>query len=519
MPTHSEGRRTWQGLPTGTRRTRRAVDREGVDRRAPSAPLLVAIHDPPAEQLRLDHVLAGSHLTPRWVRDGATVTSLRRADDCGVALVPVQEEAKPALLEAVAVLKRKGYTVLCCWEGAGTWPLGAKCRLLVAGAAHLLDATSPEFVTELRERLVHLFAAEAERQSEDHRTRQQMLAMGIVGTGPAITAVFRRVLRVSVLSDLPVLIVGETGTGKELAARAIHSLDPRRRDAPFVAVNCGAISTGLAESELFGHRRGAFTGAAHDRKGLVRAAHGGVLFLDEIGDLDAGLQGKLLRVLQERRVLAVGEDQEVPVDVRIIAATNRDMESMVRGQAFRADLFHRLNVLTVFVPALRDRPDDIEPLIRHLIASCGGQAPGREISASHEFIHALRRVELRGNVRELENVVRRAMLTCNGNSLRLSDLPPELWSELANGAAGAPDDDTAKEAVPSISDVKPDLIDPVAVLQAASWKLGPAVDLCEQKIVAAALGISNGNRSRAARMLGISPRSFFNKMRKYRLAG
>ena len=175
----------------------------------------------------------------------------------------------------------------------------------------------------------------------------------------AMTDVFRSIIRFSTLSDLPVLIVGETGTGKEGLARALHRLDPKRKEGPFVAVNCGAIAAPLAESEFFGHRRGAFTGADRDRKGLVRSAEGGVLFLDEIGELDAALQAKLLRVLQESRVLGVGEDRDIQVNVRVVAATNRDLDQMGQQSRFRADLFHRLNVLSIRVPPLSERADDL----------------------------------------------------------------------------------------------------------------------------------------------------------------
>ena len=214
-------------------------------------------------------------------------------------------------------------------------------------------------------------------------------------------------------------------------ARAIHRLDPRRYSGPFVPVNCGAISAGLAESELFGHRRGAFTGAEHDRTGLVRAARGGVLFLDEVGDLDANLQGKLLRVLQERRVLALGEDHEVPVDVRIIAATNRDLEDMVRKHEFRADLFHRLNVLSIRMPSLRERPEDIEPLVQHFIGRCADQGRTgrcRRATSSCRRSGASSCPATCGNWR---TSIRRALVTRNaGDQLRLSNLPPELWLEI-----------------------------------------------------------------------------------------
>jgi len=394
----------------------------------------------------------------------------------------------------------------------------------------VLDSADAAFAADVAEQIENQLRAEAERQREERRIKQQMLGLGVVGSSPSITSVFRWIVGVSAVSDLPVLIIGETGTGKELAARAIHRLDPRRRSGPFVPVNCGAIAAGLAESELFGHRHGAFTGAEHDRKGLVRAARGGVLFLDEVGDLDVNLQGKLLRVLQERRVLTVGEDQEVPVDVRIIAATNRDLGAMVRTHEFRADLFHRLNVLSIRIPALRERPEDIEPLVQHFISRCAEQADHPVVSASREFVQALRRVELAGNVRQLENVIRGALVNSKrGDQLRLSDLPPELWLELArehtaaadrandggtsHGGAAAPRaHDRADGAAGHAAE-----LNAVAVLESSSWKLQRALDLCEQKFVAAALGASRGNRSRAARLLGISPRSIFNKMRKYRL--
>ena len=295
----------------------------------------IAVYDPRADRVRtVTDALTAAALVHRRIADAAVLTELRRAadDDAGVALVAVDEMSSVAassVLQAIALLRHKGYAVLCYADGAADWALGRRCRLLLAGAGHLLDSGGATFGDELRERVTHLINTERERRSEERRVGQQMRGLGIIGDSAGINGVFRLILRVSPLSDLPVLISGETGTGKELVARSIHRLDPRRSDGPFVAVNCGAISAGLAESELFGHRRGAFTGADHDRVGLVRAARGGVLFLDEIGDLDPGLQSKLLRVLQEHRVLTLGEDHEVAVNVRIIAATNRSLEDMV----------------------------------------------------------------------------------------------------------------------------------------------------------------------------------------------
>ena len=199
--------------------------------------------------------------------------------------------------------------------------------------------------------------------AENERFHVLMRTFGIVGESDAIKSAFRQALRVSSFSDLAVLITGESGTGKELMARAIHQLDPKRRRGPFVAINCGAISPGLAESEMFGHSRGAFTGADRDRKGFVRAADGGVLFLDEVGELGSDIQAKLLRVLQDHRVMSVGTDHDVGVDVRVIAATNRNLERMMEQGQFREDLFHRLNMLSVHLPPLRERVADLKPLV------------------------------------------------------------------------------------------------------------------------------------------------------------
>jgi DNA-binding NtrC family response regulator len=465
---------------------------------------------------RIDDALADCDFTPRWIVDHGLAMPLRHRVSGDMALVAVagEPDSNASVLKTIDALKQSGYTVVCYGAGAGTWRLGARCRLLIAGASHVLDSTHQGFAADLRERLNDFARAEADREQDERRIAEQMLALGIIGKSPAIANVFRWIVRVSRVSSLPVLLIGETGTGKELAARAIHALDPRRRRQPFIAVNCGAMNAALVESELFGHRRGAFTGADRDRKGLIRAANGGVLFLDEIGDLELGLQGKLLRVLQERQVLALGEDHELPVDVRIIAATNRDLEEMVRTHQFRADLFHRLGALSMRMPAVRERQEDVAPLVEHFIARYVGSGGTDPILASAEFIEALRRVKLPGNVRQLENVVHSAIVCPGrGNELRLRDLPPEIWKELVFAEPGQ--QPSPSGAVPAQAQVVK--VDAVAVLEAASWKLERALDLCEEVIVAAALGASSGNRSRAAHLLGVSPRTIFNKMRKHRL--
>jgi transcriptional regulator with GAF, ATPase, and Fis domain len=295
---------------------------------------------------------------PLWLNSVRAIRRVEVSQRCSLALVALGACPSPddIGLEIVRTLKRKGFKVISYQEGAQSWSLGVRCQVLLAGSLRLLDSAKAGFAEALQNILAQLLRAEAERLSEEDRITHLMKMLGIVGESQAIRSVFRTILRVSQLSDLPILLTGETGTGKELLARAIHQLDPKRCNAPCVALNCAAISPALAESELFGHRRGAFSGAERDRKGLIRSAAGGVLFLDEIGELDDALQAKLLRVLQEHRVLGVGEDQELPVDVRVIAATHRDLDEMIQQGKFRADLFHRLNVLSVHIPPCAKDP-------------------------------------------------------------------------------------------------------------------------------------------------------------------
>ena len=245
----------------------------------------------------------------------------------------------------------------------------ARCQSLLAGARYILDSTDPAFGETLRATLCDLLGALAARRNEEAQIRAVALAQGIVGRSDALLDAFRQIARLSRLSDLPVLITGESGTGKELFACALHALDPKRSCGPFLAVNCAAINAGVAESWLFGHVRGAFTGAGRDHGGFFSAAQGGVLFLDEIGELSLDVQAKILRVVQERRLVRVGGEKDVPVDIRIVAATNQDLACMVEENRFRTDLFHRLNSLSVRISPLRERPDDLPLLVDHFVSA------------------------------------------------------------------------------------------------------------------------------------------------------
>jgi transcriptional regulator with GAF, ATPase, and Fis domain len=245
---------------------------------------------------------------------------------------------------------------------------------------------------------------------------------GMIGDSAPIRAVFDLIARVAP-SHVSVLVQGETGTGKELVARALHQQSPRRAK-PFLAENCAAVPANLLESELFGHTKGSFTGAISDRAGHFVAADGGTVFLDEIGDMPLAMQSKLLRVLQEGEVRPVGSNKTLHVDVRIVAASNKDLTEMVRARTFREDLFFRLNVITIRLPPLRERRSDVRLLARAFTAKAETEV-GRRVALSEEALDALERWDWPGNVRELENVIRRASVFAKG-TIGVADLPAPI---------------------------------------------------------------------------------------------
>ena len=254
--------------------------------------------------------------------------------------------------------------------------------------------------------------------------RKEQLRHGLVGRSPGLERVLELIRRVAP-SDATVLISGESGTGKELVAQAIHYASARAA-GPFVPVNCGAIPADLIESELFGHAKGAYTGAMLATEGLIREAHGGTLFLDEVGELPLALQVKFLRVLQDRRVRPVGGKETARVDLRFLAATNKDLKAAVERGEFREDLYYRLNVIDVRVPPLRERLDDIELIARHFTAFFGAKIGKRITGFDDEFVRFLRSYEWPGNVRELENLIERAVILGDGEQLCYRDLADSL---------------------------------------------------------------------------------------------
>ncbi|MPW22919.1 response regulator [Paraburkholderia sp. CNPSo 3157] len=305
----------------------------------------------------------------------------------------------------------------------------------------------------------------------------------LLGVSEAMRTVQKQLGRAA-MTDATVLITGETGTGKEVAARVLHETS-RRRDGPFVAVNCAAIPHDLLESELFGHGKGAFTGAATERTGRIAAADGGTLFLDEIGDMPPAMQAKLLRVLQEKSVTPLGTSRTVPVDVRVVAATHRDLDAMVSASEFRQDLLYRLNVIPLHLPPLRERIADILPLAEHFLAAATKPA--------HRVMHLSAEAQRRlvghpwpGNVRELKNAIERVCSLAPGPAITGDDL-----SFLRGPSV------PAEHALPA------DLAD---------LPLAEAVERIERAMIVRALALANGNRADAARRLGISRQSLYTKM-------
>ncbi len=322
-----------------------------------------------------------------------------------------------------------------------------------------------------------------ERQIEEFRRelRGENGFCGIIGSSSPMHRLFN-LIENAAKSDAPVIIYGESGTGKELVAQAIHRLG-RRKDGPFVRVNCAALSEGLFESELFGHVKGAFTGAHQSRKGRFELAHGGDIFLDEIGDLPELMQVKLLRVLEEKEIERVGDSIPIKVDVRIISATNKDLKRMVEEGKVRKDFYYRINVIPIFVPPLRERKEDLPLLVEHFIRR-NRLKTGKEIrGVSKEVMEFFYDYPWPGNVRELRSVIEYAFVVCEGEVIQKEHLIPSMRPQLFYGEK----------------------------------KLTREVEKGEREKVLEALKTTGGNRTEAARLLGVSRVTLWKRMKKYGL--
>jgi DNA-binding NtrC family response regulator len=357
-----------------------------------------------------------------------------------------------------------------------------------SGAYHyiLKPFSNDDLVTILR-RACEFRAVRVENKQLKQEIRRRERAGATVTRPIGKAKRFVEVLRLAehvAPTDSTVLIQGESGTGKEVIAHYIHNLSTRS-DGPFLSINCGALPENLLESELFGHVKGSFTGAVRDKQGLFAAARGGSFFLDEVGEMPPSLQVKLLRVIQEREVIPVGATEAIPVDVRILAATNRDLEEEVRRANFRSDLFYRLNVIAINLPPLRERRDDLIPLIEQFLETMSQEAGGEAKALSSDALDAVTVYEWPGNVRELENALEHAVVLSKGSLIEASALPERI---------------TKRKKEPLVAE--------------RSYK-NPTLEVIERAYIMYVLQAEGGNKTRAAEVLGIDPSTLYRKLSRY----
>ncbi len=452
---------------------------------SPASPTLLVVDDEPKIRRILELSLSDLGYRVLGAANAAEAEQQLAAEAIDLVLADLQlpDRSGIDLLERIRATHAELPVILMTAYGS----VESAVRAIKLGA---FDYVVKPFAVEEIEALVSraLDGVRAERENAYLREVQPG-PEGIIVASGAMRDVLSTVDRVAP-APTTVLVTGETGVGKELVARAVHGRSPRSK-ALFVALNCAAIPGELLEAELFGVTRGAFTGAARDRAGKFELADGGTLFLDEVGDMPMALQPKLLRALQEGTIERLGSNVVRQVDVRVVAATHRDLSRLVDEGRFRADLFYRLNVFPVHVPPLRERPDDIAPLALHAARRLGSSL-GREVRLTPPAVAQLEAYAWPGNVRELNNVVERAVLLTADGTIRHFDLP---------AAQGSPKEPDASGTAHSSG--------------AAPPPLREAVEMAERQAILAALQSTGDNKTRAAKLLGISVRTLWYKLEKH----
>ncbi len=443
-----------------------------------ATPAVLVVDDEPDQRELLSMTLRGMHLSPRTANDVAAarrmlagerfdlcLTDMQLPDGDGLDLVKWIQQYSPSV--PVAVITAHGN-------------METAVRALKLGAFDFVS--KPLNVAALRK-----LVATAIKLSSPLEGDTGIFGPRLLGASQAMQDLREMIIRVA-RSQAPVHISGESGTGKELVAKLIHESGPRR-DGPFVPVNCGAIPTDLMESELFGHKRGSFTGAVSDKKGLIQSAEGGTLFLDEIADLPLHMQVKLLRVIQEKTVRPVGEQLEVGVDVRVLSATHKNLANLVAEGKFREDLFYRVNVIELRVPSLRERAEDVPELAESILKRLGRRMKIMPPMLGEDAVAALESYAFPGNVRELENILERAITLTTSGEIGIADIqlrPPPVPAA-AVGGMGAP---------------------------LASAPLGDHLEDIEREAIVKALEQTRYNKTAAAKILGMSFRALRYRIKK-----
>jgi two-component system response regulator HydG len=395
-------------------------------------------------------------------------------------LVMEREDDGLKVLEAVAQTQPNAETIMV--TAHGDVPT-AKAALRGGAYDFIEKPLDLEVFRNLVDRAAQTVALRSQNTALKQEVDERYGLEGIVGTSPAIQRVLATIRQVGP-SDIPVLVTGESGTGKELVAHAIHQHSPRAKK-PFKPLNCAGLSESILESELFGHVRGAFTGAEKDRQGVFEYADGGTLFLDEIGDMPLAMQAKLLRVLESGEVVRVGDNEPRHVDVRLISATNHDLQKLTTEGRFREDLFFRIRGVQVHLPPLRERREDIMPIARHYLQLNAAKMNRPVPQISDGVASALMQHDWPGNVRQLINTVKNMLVLCEGESLETRHLPPEIAQPGEVGGA-----------------------------QSGSLA-GMSLDQIEKQAIRNTLRLTAGNREQAAKMLGIGERTLYRKLKEY----
>ena len=446
---------------------------------------ILVVDDEESIRVSLSALLSRHGYRVEIAADGDEALEVLAAGDVDVAFVDVRMPGMDGIELAGAVRDREIPTTVVVMSAYGS----------VDDAISAMKSGAYDYITKpFKTDEVVLTLAKAEERErlrrENARLRAEMVERhdfrGIIARSAAMDQIFKLIAKVAEVRST-VLITGESGTGKELVARAIHDASARRSH-DFLAVNCGAIPETLLESELFGHRRGAFTDAHADKTGLFEEASGGTLLLDEIGELPLNLQVKLLRTLQENAIRRLGDTRDTPVDVRLIAATNRDLSAQVEAGGFREDLFYRLNVLPIHLPPLRERKDDIGLLVEHFIERVNARLGTSVASVTPEAERLLVAYDWPGNVRELENAVERAMVLAEGNAITADDLPEKIVE--------------ARDVVKT-------------TLQSGELSIKKTVRTIEEELIRRALAKTGGNRTAASKLLEISHRALLYKIKNY----